>query len=71
MHHPANGSKVLLLARATRTTDWGGSSAYVSLRLADYLSHVGERHGPALWRSRSARATAPWHESTAERPALH
>ncbi len=48
----AGGSHVLLLARTTKTSDWGGPRPFLCLGPATYLSHEGDRPIAITWRLR-------------------
>ncbi len=50
--HAQTGSHILILARETRLTEWGGPRPYMCLGPASYVSHVGERPIAIIWRLR-------------------
>ena len=52
LHHSANGTHVLLLARETRATEWRGPRPFLCLGPAAYVSHQGERPIAITWRLR-------------------
>ena len=52
LHHRANGSHVLLLARQEKSTEWGGPAPFLCLGPASYVSHRGERPIAITWRLR-------------------
>ncbi len=52
--HRDGGSHVLLLARPTKTNDWGGPQAFLCLGPAQYVEHSGDRPIAITWRLRHA-----------------
>lgn len=56
IHHRANGSRILLFVRATKT-DAFGPAPYVFLGPADYVSHEGSRPMAITWHLRRPMPT--------------
>lgn len=52
LSHRERGTHVLLLARTTRTGDWGGPRPFLCLGPALYMSHDGDRPIAITWRLR-------------------
>ena len=52
MNHAALGSHVVILARETRLTEWGGPRPYLCLGPAQYVGREGERPIAITWRLR-------------------
>jgi superfamily II DNA or RNA helicase/HKD family nuclease len=52
LHHQTGGSHVLILARETRATEWGGPRPFLCLGPASYVSHEGERPIAVTWKLR-------------------
>ncbi len=52
--HREGGSHVVLLARETKSNDWGGAQAFTCLGPAQYVSHEGDRPIAITWRLRHA-----------------
>jgi hypothetical protein len=52
LNHVRHGSHVLLLARETRATEWGGPRPFRCFGPVEYVSHEGERPIAITWRMR-------------------
>jgi hypothetical protein len=52
LNHVARGTHVLILARETKTTEWGGPRPFLCLGPAQYVRHEGERPIAITWRLR-------------------
>jgi len=52
LHHREQGTHVLLFARQTRSSSWGGAGAYQCLGPASYVSHESEQPIAITWRLR-------------------
>ena len=50
--HREGGSHVLLLARSTKSNDWGGLEPFLCLGPAQYVEHTGDRPIAITWRLR-------------------
>ena len=52
LNHGRDGSHIVILARETRLTEWGGPRPYLCLGPATYVSHDGEKPIAITWRLR-------------------
>jgi Domain of unknown function (DUF3427) len=52
VNHVPRGSHVLILARQTKETEWGGPRPYLCLGSSQYVSHESERPMAITWRLR-------------------
>lgn len=52
VNHLATGSRVLILARQTKETEWGGPRPYLCLGPSQYVGHESERPMAITWRLR-------------------
>jgi superfamily II DNA or RNA helicase/HKD family nuclease len=53
VNHRAGGSHVLILARQTKETEWGGPRPYLCLGPSEYVSHESDRPMGITWRLRA------------------
>jgi hypothetical protein len=54
LNHREGGSHVLLLARSTKTNEWGGPQSFICLGPAQYVKHSGDRPIAITWKLRHA-----------------
>lgn len=62
--HEAAGSHVLLLARETRLSEWGGPLPYLCLGPASYVSHEGDKPIAITWRLRHPLTVDVFHRAS-------
>jgi superfamily II DNA or RNA helicase/HKD family nuclease len=52
LNHESGGTHVLILARETKSSEWGGPRPFLCLGPANYVSHRGERPIAITWKLR-------------------
>ena len=62
--HEEGGSHVLLLARTTKTNDWGGPRAFICLGPASYVEHSGDRPIAITWALRHPMPTDVYRQAS-------